>query len=64
MGGVLDRPDKIKNNYTFPLISIVPQELVTWSDGPRSTKFFLDRCEALAIEATLFPLHPCARRPL
>jgi hypothetical protein len=27
-----------KNGYTFPLIGIAPQELVTWPDGPRSTK--------------------------
>ena len=28
-----------KNNYTFPLVGIAPQELVTWPDGPRSTRF-------------------------
>jgi len=28
-----------KNGYTFPLVGIAPQELVTWPDGPRSTKF-------------------------
>lgn len=30
---------RLKNDYTFPLVGIAPQELVTWPDGPRSTKF-------------------------
>lgn len=28
-----------KNNYIFPLVGIAPEKLVTWADGPRSTKF-------------------------
>ena len=27
-----------KNGYTFPLVGMAPEELVTWSDGPASTK--------------------------
>ena len=28
-----------KSGYTFPLVGIAPEELVTWTDGPQSTKF-------------------------
>ena len=28
-----------KNSYTFPLVGITPEQLVTWKDGPSSTKF-------------------------
>ena len=28
-----------KNRYKFPLMGVAPEELVTWPDGPRSTKF-------------------------
>lgn len=28
-----------KSGYTFPLVGIAPEELVTWAGGPRSTKF-------------------------
>jgi len=28
-----------KSEYTFPLVGVAPEELVTWSRGPRSTKF-------------------------
>jgi hypothetical protein len=28
-----------QNDYKFPLIGIAPEALVTWPDGPRSTKF-------------------------
>lgn len=28
-----------QNGYKFPLIGIAPEELVTWPEGPRSTKF-------------------------
>lgn len=28
-----------KSGFTFPLVGIAPEELVTWTDGPRSTKF-------------------------
>lgn len=28
-----------KNRYAFPLIGIAPEALVTWMDGPHSTKF-------------------------
>jgi len=28
-----------RNQYQFPLIGIAPEELVTWTDGPPSTKF-------------------------
>lgn len=28
-----------KGGYTFPLVGITPEELVTWTDGPRSTIF-------------------------
>jgi len=28
-----------KNNYTFPLVGIAPEQLVTWTDGPHSAKF-------------------------
>ena len=28
-----------QNGYKFPLIGVAPEELVTWPDGPRSTKF-------------------------
>lgn len=27
-----------KRGYTFPLVGIAPEELVTWKDGPASTK--------------------------
>jgi hypothetical protein len=30
-----------QNRYGFPLIGIAPEELVTWSDGPRSNRFLL-----------------------
>jgi len=30
-----------KRGYTFPLLGITPEELVTWKDGPSSTKFLL-----------------------
>lgn len=28
-----------KSGYIFPLVGIAPEKLVTWADGPRSTKF-------------------------
>lgn len=28
-----------KSSYTFPLIGIAPEALVTWADGPHSTRF-------------------------
>jgi hypothetical protein len=28
-----------QKRYTFPLVGITPEELVTWPSGPRSTKF-------------------------
>jgi hypothetical protein len=28
-----------KKGYTFPLVGITPEQLVTWKDGPSSTKF-------------------------
>jgi len=28
-----------KRGYTFPLLGITPEDLVTWKDGPSSTKF-------------------------
>ncbi|HSG45908.1 MAG TPA: hypothetical protein VLA72_22435, partial [Anaerolineales bacterium] len=28
-----------KSGYTFPLVGIAPEKLVTWDDGPHSTKF-------------------------
>ncbi len=28
-----------RNQYKFPLVGIAPEELVTWEDGPESTKF-------------------------
>jgi hypothetical protein len=28
-----------RRGYTFPLVGITPEELVTWKDGPHSTKF-------------------------
>jgi len=28
-----------KSGYTFPLVGITPEKLVTWTDGPQSTKF-------------------------
>jgi hypothetical protein len=28
-----------KSGYTFPLVGIAPEQLVTWADGPHSTKF-------------------------
>jgi hypothetical protein len=28
-----------QNSYKFPLVGIAPEELVTWPDGPQSTKF-------------------------
>jgi SLOG in TRPM, prokaryote len=30
---------KSRNGYKFALIGVAPEELVTWSGGPRSTKF-------------------------
>jgi hypothetical protein len=39
--GVMAEIGQIRWNsgYTFPLVGIAPEELVTWSGGPRSTKF-------------------------
>lgn len=39
--GVMAEIGQIRWNsgYTFPLVGIAPQELVTWPDGPRGTKF-------------------------
>lgn len=39
--GVMSEIGQIRWNssYTFPLIGIAPEELVTWTGGPRSTKF-------------------------
>jgi hypothetical protein len=28
-----------ESGYTFPLVGIAPEALVTWADGPQSTKF-------------------------
>ena len=28
-----------KNSYKFPLVGVVPEELISWPGGPRSTKF-------------------------
>jgi hypothetical protein len=28
-----------KKGYTFPLVGVAPEALVTWTDGPHSTKF-------------------------
>jgi hypothetical protein len=28
-----------RNQYKFPLVGVAPEELVTWEDGPESTKF-------------------------
>ena len=28
-----------KSGYTFPLVGVAPEALVTWTDGPHSTKF-------------------------
>ena len=28
-----------KNGYTFPLVGVAPEALVTWTDGPHSAKF-------------------------
>ena len=28
-----------KSGYTFPLVGIAPEALVTWTEGPQSTKF-------------------------
>ena len=30
---------KSRKHYKFPLVGVAPKELVTWPDGPRSTKF-------------------------
>jgi chloramphenicol 3-O-phosphotransferase len=30
-----------KSGYTFPLVGIAPEKLVTWTDGPHTTKFLL-----------------------
>jgi hypothetical protein len=39
--GVMAEIGKIRkqNQYGFPLIGVAPEELVTWADGPQSTKF-------------------------
>jgi hypothetical protein len=39
--GVMSEVGQIrwKSGYTFPLVGIAPQELVTWPEGPHSTKF-------------------------
>ena len=39
--GVMAEMGKIhwKNSYAFPLIGVAPEALVTWTDGPHSTKF-------------------------
>lgn len=29
---------RARNNYTFPLVGVTPEELVTWPGGPRNTK--------------------------
>jgi len=31
--------ERKQNRYNFPLIGIAPEKLVTWTDGPQSTKF-------------------------
>lgn len=30
-----------KSGYAFPLVGIAPEKLVTWTDGPHTTKFLL-----------------------
>lgn len=30
---------KSRKDYKFPLVGVAPEELVTWADGPESTKF-------------------------
>jgi len=30
-----------KSGYIFPLVGIAPEQLVTWTDGPHTTKFFI-----------------------
>jgi hypothetical protein len=30
---------RLRNDYKFPLIGVAPEELVTWANGPHSTKF-------------------------
>ncbi len=30
---------RLRNDYKFPLIGVAPEALVTWADGPHSTKF-------------------------
>jgi hypothetical protein len=30
---------KSRKHYKFPLVGVAPEELVTWADGPESTKF-------------------------
>jgi SLOG in TRPM, prokaryote len=30
---------RLQNHYTFPLVGVAPEKLVTWPDGPPSTKF-------------------------
>jgi len=39
--GIMAEMGKIhwKNSYTFPLVGVAPEALVTWTDGPHSTKF-------------------------
>ena len=39
--GVMAEIGKIRwrNQYKFPLVGVAPEELVTWADGPDSTKF-------------------------
>ena len=40
MGGMAEMGQmRWKNSYAFPLVGIAPEELVTWTDGPHSTKF-------------------------
>lgn len=39
--GVMAEISRVRsqNNYTFPLVGITLEDLVTWPDGPQSTKF-------------------------
>ncbi len=54
-----------KSAFTFPLVGIAPEELVTWADGPASAKkSWWGKKQRWQLAASLHPFHPCTRQPV
>jgi hypothetical protein len=51
-----------KSGYTFPLVGIAPEALVTWSWRSTQHKIFMVGEKALAVGAPLLTFHPGARQ--